>query len=364
MNTLIRRPALWIGLASVAVLVGAAVGFASNTAPVAVSTPSAGARSHSFSASATSASATPGQSPTASASPSSSHTPTVAPSTAAPTATTGSTPRPTVAASQTPGPAPVPATAAVLVGAGDIATSGSGDEATAALIASIPGTVFTAGDNAYPDGAAADFARDFAPSWGRFKARIFPAPGNHDYHVSGAPGYYGYFGARAGGPGGYYAYELGGWRIYSLNSEIISPAEVAWLRSDLAAHPTGCVMAYWHHPLFSSGKHGDDASVRPLWDALNAAGAELVINGHDHDYERFAPQTPTGAAAANGIREIIAGTGGAGLRPIASKQPNSEVFNGTTNGVLKLTLSPTGYRWEFVPTAGASFRDSGTGSCH
>jgi hypothetical protein len=281
-----------------------------------------------------------------------------APAPTLPPATPGPTPRP-------PAPTPTsPVASAILVGAGDIATcGGSGDEATAALLDGIQGTIFTAGDNAYSDGTAAEFAECFAPSWGRHKSRIYPAPGNHDYHVAGAPGYYGYFGDRAGGPGGYYAYDLGAWRIYSLNSEIVSDAQVVWLRADLAAHPRACVAAYWHHPLFSSGRHGNDESVRPFWDVLHAAGAELVLNGHDHDYERFAPQTPSGQAATGGIREIVVGTGGAGLRPFEGARPNSQVRDAGTNGVLKLTLSAVGYRWDFVPTGG-SFTDTGTGVCH
>ncbi len=249
------------------------------------------------------------------------------------------------------------------MGAGDISTGGPAEKATAALLAKIPGTVFTAGDNAYNDGSKTDYVH-FNASWGAFKSRMRPAPGNHDYHLS-PQYYYTYFGAAAGPPGlGYYVYTLGAWRIYSLNGENVSAGQVAWLKNDLAGHPSACVLAYWHEPRFSSGQHGSDASYAPFWDALYAAKAEIIINGHDHDYERFAPQNPAGQASATGIREFVVGTGGAGLRGFTHAIANSEVRNGVTNGVLKLTLSPGHYGWQFIPVAGQSFTDSGQGSCH
>ena len=264
----------------------------------------------------------------------------------------------------------LPGTPAVLVGAGDIGICGSAaDEATAALLDSIEGVVFTAGDNAYPDGTAADFASCYAPSWGRHKARTRPAPGNHDYHTTGAAGYYAYFGAAAGPTGlGYYSYDLGDWHIVSLNSSVSmaagSPQE-QWLRADLAGHPVSCTLAYWHHPRFSSGRHGGDASPEPLWQALYDAGADVVISGHDHTYERFAPQTPDGAAdPARGIRQFVVGTGGASLYNFTTIVANSEARDNTTHGVLRLSLGPGGYDWEFIPVAGGTFRDSGSGSCH
>ncbi|MGH7674027.1 MAG: metallophosphoesterase family protein [Gemmatimonadales bacterium] len=263
-----------------------------------------------------------------------------------------------------------PGTPAVLVGAGDIGTCGSAaDEATASLLDSIAGVVFTAGDNAYPDGAATDFASCYAPSWGRHKARTRPAPGNHDYHTANGASYYAYFGAAAGTAGvGYYSYDLGDWHIVSLNSNLsmaaASPQE-AWLRADLAAHPVSCTLAYWHHPRFSSGEHGSDDSPAPLWQALYDAGADVVISGHDHTYERFAPQTPAGAAdPARGIREFVVGTGGASLYDFTTIAANSEARGNTTHGVLKLSLRPSGYDWEFIPVAGGTFRDSGSGRCH
>jgi hypothetical protein len=257
-----------------------------------------------------------------------------------------------------------------LVGAGDIANcSTSTDEATARLLDDIAGTVFTAGDNAYPDGAAADFAACYAPTWGRHKARTRPSPGNHDYSTGGATGYFAYFGAAAGDPNtGYYSYDLGAWHIISLNSNVQmnrGSAQEQWLRADLAASTKRCTLAYWHHPRFSSGTHGSSTASHDLWQALYDAGAEIVVVGHDHDYERFAPQTPDGAAdPARGIREFVAGTGGTDLRSIGAGIANSEVRNGDTHGVLRLTLGAGTYEWRFVPIAGRVFSDSGSGTCH
>ena len=264
----------------------------------------------------------------------------------------------------------VPAADPVLVGAGDIAScSSSGDEATANLIAAIPGTVFTAGDNAYESGTTSEFTNCYNPSWGRFKARTMPDPGNHEYNTAGGTGYYAYFGAAAADPSkGYYSYNLGAWHIIALNGEINhaagSPQEV-WLRQDLAANPTACTLAIWHEPLFSSGStHGSDPGFKALWQALYDFHADLVVNGHEHNYERFAPQTPAGVAAANGIREFVVGTGGRSHYPFGSALANSQVRNGTTYGVLKLTLHATSYDWQFVPVAGQTFSDSGTTQCN
>lgn len=260
---------------------------------------------------------------------------------------------------------------AVLVGAGDIADCDSkGDEETAALLDGIAGTVFTAGDNAYSDGTEEDYAQCYAPSWGRHKARTRPAPGNHDYRSSKAKPYFRYYGAQAGTAGrGYYSYEVGSWHAISLNSNISmrpgSPQE-QWLRADLAAHPARCVLAYWHHPRFSSGtEHGSDPGTQPLWQALYDYGADLVIAGHEHNYERFAPQTPDGTAdPTRGIREFVVGTGGADRYAFGPAIANSEVRNGDTWGVLKLTLAPDSYRWEFIPVNQGGFRDSGSARCH
>ena len=260
---------------------------------------------------------------------------------------------------------------AVLVGAGDIAScSLDDDEATARLLDAIPGVVFTAGDDAYPNGTAAEFTGCYEPTWGRHKTRTRPSPGNHEYRSADGADYYAYFGARAGTPGlGYYSYDLGGgWHIISLNSNIAmtvgSPQE-QWLRADLSLHPARCTLAYWHHPRFSSGEHGSSAASEPLWQALYDANADVVISGHDHTYERFAPQTPAGARdTTRGIREFVVGTGGASFYQFPTIRANSEVRNNTTHGVIKLTLRSNGYEWAFVPVAGSTFRDSGSGRCH
>jgi acid phosphatase type 7 len=266
------------------------------------------------------------------------------------------------------------AASVVLVGAGDIAScSSSGDEATAKLLDGISGTVFTIGDNAYSSGTATQFKNCYDPTWGRHKARTKPAPGNHEYLTAGASGYFGYFGVAAGDPSkGYYSYNFGDWHIVSLNSMCekvggcgaTSPM-VTWLKQDLAANPRKCTLAYFHHPLFSSGDHGNTPKMRPTWDALYAANADVVLNGHDHSYERFAPQNPSGKLdTARGIREFVVGTGGGSLRPFDDIQANSQVRNATTHGVLRLTLNPDSYAWKFVPVAGKSFTDSGSRSCH
>ena len=264
--------------------------------------------------------------------------------------------------------------AAVLVGAGDIGDCTKiWDSLTANLLDTIPGTVFAAGDNAYEDGTPAEYANCYGPTWGRFKARTRPVPGNHDYNTPGAAGYFGYFGAAAGDPAkGYYSYDLGAWHIIALNSNIamdVGSAQEQWLRADLAAHPTVCTLAYWHHPLFSSSTVAVQDAAQAAWRDLYDAGAELVINGHHHDYERFAPQTPTGVVdTVHGIREIVVGTGGGeGLFPFATTAPHSEVRNNETFGVLKLTLGLIGYEWKFIPIEGpqfSSFTDSGSGTCH
>jgi len=270
-----------------------------------------------------------------------------------------------------------PSDDAVLVGAGDIASCDdlAGAEATAKLIYKIPGTVFAVGDLAYPDGSDEQFAKCYGPTWGRFKDRTRPAPGNHEYHKTGASGYARYFGEAAGDPSkGYYSYELGGWHIVVLNSECaeVGGCEVAspqgqWLKNDLKQHTKTCTLAYFHKPLFSSGaKHGNDPEMKAVWEILFHAGADVIVNGHDHDYERFAPQDPDGHAdAEHGIREFVVGSGGKNShRVMGPAQPNSEVRNADTFGVLKLTLHARSYEWEFVPEAGKTFTDTGSGTCH
>jgi acid phosphatase type 7 len=264
----------------------------------------------------------------------------------------------------------------VLVGAGDIADCPdySGAEATAKLLDAIPGEVFTAGDNAYEEGTAEQFRNCYDPTWGRHKLRTRPSVGNHEFHSGGATPYFDYFGANAGDPSkGYYSYDIGAWHAIVLNSECAEikggcaagSAQELWLRQDLQTHPSVCTLAYWHKPLFSSGaKHGNDPEVKPFWDALYAAHAAIVINGHDHDYERFAPQDPSGKSdPTHGIREFVVGTGGKSHRPFAKPLSTSEVRDDTAYGVLKLTLHAKGYDWEFIPEAGKTFHDSGSGTC-
>jgi hypothetical protein len=273
-----------------------------------------------------------------------------------------------------PAPPPVVAGSTVLVAGGDIASCNStGDETTARLAEALPGTVALLGDNAYESGSPAEYANCYDPTWGRFKARTRPAPGNHEYLTPAAAGYFGYFGAAAGAPDkGYYSYELGSWHIVVLNSNcpIVScsrnsPQET-WLRADLAAHPATCTLAYWHHPRFSSGQHGDDPRVSPLWQALADAGADVVLSGHDHDYERFVALAPDGTAdAAHGIVEFVVGTGGRSHYRFTRPQPSTSVVrNDDTFGVLQLTLRPTGYDWKFVAEPGKTFADAGSANCH
>lgn len=278
-------------------------------------------------------------------------------------------------------------TAPVIAAAGDIAcapgdpdfNSGSGSHtrchmsATSDLLVGAGlAAVLPLGDEQYDSGALADFRTSYDPSWGRLNDRVRPTPGNHEYVTPGAAGYYSYFGAAAGDPAkGYYSYDIGSWHLVALNSNCSkvggcgagSPQE-SWLRADLAAHPAACTLAYWHHPRFSSAQPAPENATAALWRALYAARAEIVLNGHAHVYERFAPQTPAGAASASrGIREFVVGTGGEDLHSFTTVAPHSEVRS-RTFGVLRLTLRQGGYGWQFVPEAGASFTDSGSGSCH
>jgi hypothetical protein len=271
------------------------------------------------------------------------------------------------AAAATPAQEPV-----ILIGAGDIANceinDGAGAKATARILDRIPGTVFTAGDHAYPEGTAKQFKDCYDVTWGRFKDRTRPAPGNHDYLTSKAAPYFDYFGESAGPDRrGYYSYNLGAWHIISLNSFIAADKkspQLKWLRQDLMDNPTACTLAYWHIPMFSSGAHGNSPIMLEAWKVLYEFGADVVINGHDHDYERFAPQDPKGKAdPARGIRQFIVGTGGGGVYQFKRTQPNSEVRFYKAYGVIKLTLNATDYAWEFLQGAGDPFQDSGTGQC-
>jgi hypothetical protein len=290
-------------------------------------------------------------------------------------ATPSATPR-----SVTPGPvasSTEPARPAVLVGAGDIAScGGDGDSRTAALLDAVDGTVVTLGDNAYPDGTPDQFARCYGPTWGRHRARTRPVLGNHEYHTRGAAGHFGYFGAAAGPRGrGWYSFEAGGWHVVVLNTNCdvvgcaAGSAQERWLRADLAASAargTRCTVALGHHPLFTSGRtHAPVTAVRPLVHALHDAAVELLLSGHNHQYERFAPQDPAGRRDdARGVRQFVVGTGGNGHYPFGPAAPHSEVRHTGTYGVLRLALHPDRYEWRFVPEPGADFTDAGTGRCH
>jgi len=268
----------------------------------------------------------------------------------------------------------------VLVGAGDIASCKypEGAEATAKLIEKIPGAVFAAGDLAYEHGSAAEFKNCYDRTWGKFKDRTRPALGNHEYADPGAAAYFQYWGEQAGEAGkGYYSYELGVWHIVVLNTNCAAPGlggcgkgspQELWLYDDLKTHPNSCIAAYGHHALYSSGifrKHAVHPELRQLWIDLYEAHADLMLVGHEHSYERFAPQDPEGKLDfTHGIREIVTGTGGRSHDPLGFAVPNSEVRNADTFGVLKVTLSPHAYTWEFVPVRGGTFRDSGAGVCH
>jgi acid phosphatase type 7 len=275
------------------------------------------------------------------------------------------------------GPEPAPL-AEEVVAAGDIASCRTeADEATAELVEGTDGTVLALGDVAYPRGTVANFEECYEPSWGRFKERTKPVPGNHEYYTEGARGYFEYFGEAAGDPEeGYYSYDLGTWHVVALNSNCEEvrcgpgSSQTRWLEEDLAANDeVRCTLAYMHHPRFSSGEeHGSTAGgVEKLWEALYEAHTDVVLSGHEHNYERFSAQDPQGRAdPQRGIRQFVVGTGGGGgERPISSEPiANSEVAINNIDGVLKIALQPKGYEWEFVPVEGESFTDSGAAQCH
>ena len=262
----------------------------------------------------------------------------------------------------------------VLVGAGDIGDcTTDNDEATAALLDDIPGTVFAAGDLAYPNGTAAQYEDCYDTTWGRHKQRTRPIPGNHDYRTEGARAYFDYFGKAAVNADGdpWYSYDLGEWHIIALDSEceetndcVADSRQGRWLTADLAASDAMCTLAMWHVPRFSSGFHQNDNDLDGFWRILYDAGADVIVNGHDHDYERFAPQDPDAVEdRVRGIREFVVGTGGTTLRPFEEIAANSELRAALIYGVLKFTLHPTSYEWQFIPTSG-DFSDSGSGPCH
>lgn len=268
----------------------------------------------------------------------------------------------------------------IFVGAGDIAFCGwDGDEATALLLDQIfaddpPGMVFTLGDNAYDDGSIQEFTNCYQPTWGRHKSHTAPSVGNHEYNTEDATGYFAYFGAAAGDPTkGYTSYDLGTWHIIVLNSNCsyiggctTGSPQYQWLQADLAQSKAFCTLATMHRPRFSSGvEHGSSTSVKQLWELLYQYNVDVVLVGHEHNYERFALQNPDGMAdPLHGIRQFVVGTGGADLYPFGEPIANSAVRNADTHGVLKLSLHPTSYDWVFVPVAGKIFTDTGTTACH
>ena len=269
---------------------------------------------------------------------------------------------------------------AVLVGAGDIARCGSrlqGAHATANVLDDViedhpDALIFTVGDNAYRRGTEKEFQNCYEPTWGRHRDRTRPSVGNHEYKTRGAVPYYEYFGEAAGPAGkGYYSYSLGSWHVIALNSvcDKVGCGEDAeqyrWLERDLEQSKSYCTVAYFHHPLFSSGTHGGDEAMKPIYQLLYKHGVELVLAGHEHHYERFAPQDPDGRADPDkGIRQFIVGTGGREHRRIGKPKPNSEVRDRTSYGVLGLNLKAGSYDWKFLPIDGFSFTDEGSGRCH
>lgn len=303
----------------------------------------------------------------------------------------------------------------VLAGAGDIARCYPGEDVTqfqkpgpdnpasqtARLLVGMPGaTVMAVGDNAYEFGSPADYAGCYQPTWGRLRDRTQPATGNHEYLTPGALGYFEYFGSRSHAPLGYYSYDVGTWHVVVINStpqeylcwppeltefpagfpQLPVPAQPGpaagracagdvaqqiWLTNDLAAHRTAaCTIAYFHHPRFSSGMHGNQYQMQKMWDIMYAGGVDVVVSGHDHMYERFAPQDPDGNAdPAHGIRQFTVGTGGAEFYGVSERQPNSEVLINTVHGVIALALGNGQYAWAFVGVD-RTILDSGSGSCH
>jgi len=276
--------------------------------------------------------------------------------------------------SAAPSIGPDPSGTVILTGAGDIALCGSdGARRTSDLLLGQAGWFFTAGDNAYEDGTARQFADCYEPTWGRVKDRtILPAAGNHDWNTPGAAGYLGYFRTVAA-PNGvtWYSRDLGAWHVVVLDSDCdqvggcgLNSPQGRWLAADLAASSARCTLAIWHHPRFTSAERGNNDAVAPFWDLLQRDGAELVVNGHEHDYERFAPQSPSGVEERpGGIREIVVGTGGGQLTGFARTAANSEFRQSGVFGVLRLTLHPANYDWEFLPASG-DVADAGSTLCH
>jgi acid phosphatase type 7 len=261
-----------------------------------------------------------------------------------------------------------------MVGAGDIGRCDDrSDSKTARLVGKIPGTVFTLGDSAYPDGTREQFRDCYDPTWGKYKKRTRPTAGNHDYHTAGAKPYFNYFRWRAGRPRGYYSYDRGAWHIVALNSNCEEvggcdwrSAQGRWLSTDLANHRGRCTLAYFHHPLYASGSGYDSPKVKPFWHILYNYHADVILNGHAHRYERFARISPSGErSSARGIRQFIVGTGGApGGSQQGPDEPRVQAKKVGAPGVLKLHLGSGFYHWKFVSVAGRNYTDSGKARCH
>lgn len=250
--------------------------------------------------------------------------------------------------------------------AGDIADcANAGATATARLLDTLSGDILTLGDHVYPEGSRQAFSTCYASTWGRHWARTRPNPGNHDWGEQNGTPYFEYFGASAGPRTGYHSYNIGAWHVLSLNSNVaagVASAQFQWAQADLAANPSRCTMAIWHHPRFSSGTNGNSKEMQQIWWLLDNNGVDLVLSGHEHMYERFAPQNHEGMASPSGIRLIVAGTGGGALTGLGVVQPNSQM-RGSAFGVVRMTLRPDSYAWVFVPAAGSTFTDSGTDVC-
>jgi hypothetical protein len=275
----------------------------------------------------------------------------------------------------------IPGDGVAVYAAGDIADcrkfgpADTGAAQTAALILSEltrhdNAAVLTLGDHTYPNGRLAEFTDCYGPTWGQFKSRTYPAPGNHEYYTRRATGYYDYFGDAAGpGRRGYYSFTLGNWHVVSLNSNLKQPlehhAQLEWLKAEFAQHKTRCTLAYWHHPVFSSGGHGDNPQMQDAWQILADAGADVALVAHDHNYERFAPMDAHGRPdPTRGMRQFVVGTGGAKLTPFRFRRPNSDGGSNSTHGVLKLVLKEAGYEWEFLPVTPDGFTDRGASFCN
>jgi calcineurin-like phosphoesterase family protein len=260
-----------------------------------------------------------------------------------------------------------------LIAAGDIGRCDSdADDQTAALVETIPGTVLVLGDNAYQDGSQRDFRGCYAPTWGRFLDRTLALPGNHEHVTAGASAYFEYFGSRAGPAGrGWYARPLGAWRLITLDSECDQVGgceggseQFAWLTAETTDQPDGCTVVAFHRPRFSSGYHGDFDAVDPLWRLAVESGADIVLNGHEHSYERLGPMDADGHADEDGATVFIVGTGGATLRGFQSPADASAVRIDDRHGVLVLELTEAAFRWTFRSTPDGTVEDEGAGACH